>query len=135
MLKRIKSYPKTVLVWIAFSIGIIVFHLSLPEARAYELTTVTMSIIAAIYIGFALADGRITILIQEITAAVFFILLALLGLWLNPYFWVAAYFLHGVWDWLHHENGIRTKVPDYYPPVCVVVDWILAVFLCVWLLI
>ncbi len=133
MLKRIKSYPKTVLVWIAFSIGIIVFHLSLPEARAFELTAIIMSIIAAIYVGFALADGRTTIIIQELVAAAFFILLALMGLWLNPYFWVAAYFLHGVWDWFHHEQAITTKVPDYYPPVCVVVDWMLAAFLLIWL--
>ena len=108
-------------------------HVLLPRPLALDLTAFLLTVISAIYIGFALADGRTSVIVQEVSAAGFFILLAALGLWVNPYLWVLGLFLHGVWDWLHHEHGVKTRVPDYYPPVCVVVDWSLALFLLVWL--
>ena len=58
---------------------------------------------------------------------------AALGLWVNPYLWVLGLVLHAVWDWLHHIEVVGTRVPSYYPPVCVLVDLLLAVFLAVWL--
>lgn len=132
MLSRLRAYPKTMLAWSLVSLAIIVTHVLLPRSLAFDFTALLLSVIAAIYVGFALADGRPSIMVQEISAAGFFILLAALGLWFTPYLWVIGLFLHGVWDWAHHETGIRTQVPGYYPPVCVLVDWSLALFLLVW---
>ncbi len=133
MLGRLKTYPRTVIAWVLIAIAIMVLHLLLPRAFAYDATAILLTIIASIYVGFALNDGRLSIMITEISAASCFILFAALGLWLNPYFWVAGLVLHGVWDWFHHPKAISTKVPSYYPPLCVVVDWMLAAFLLIWL--
>lgn len=131
MLRRLSAYPKTLLVWLFLSVIIILAHLLLPPKMAEDLTAITLTIIATVYVGFALQDGRVGIMIIEITVAVIFVVFAVLGLWLNAYFWVVGLFLHGVWDWLHHPKAITTRVPSYYPPVCVLVDWLLAGFLLV----
>ena len=115
------------------SLMIMLTHILLPRPLAFDFTALLLTVIGAIYIGFALQDGRPDVMAQEISASSFFILLAALGLWINPYLWVVGLFLHGVWDWLHHPGGIKTKVPDYYPPLCVTVDWSLALFLLIWL--
>jgi hypothetical protein len=130
MLIKLKRYPKTIVAWIFVSLMIMLTHIILARPLAHDFTAVLLAIIATIYIGFALQDG---LMIQEIVAASLFILMALLGLWVSPYFWVLGLVLHGLWDWLHHPKGIQTKVPDYYPPVCVVVDGLLAVFLLLWI--
>ena len=133
MLSTLKSFPKTTLAWILLSIVIVIAHLLLPKAQAYDMSAIILSIIAAIYVGFALQDGRRFVIVQEVSAASLFIVFAFLGLWYSPYFWVLGLILHGIWDWLHHTKTIKTQVPDYYPPVCVVVDWSLALFLLIWL--
>ena len=133
MLATIRSYPKTMLAWAAIALLIMLTHVLLPKALAYDYTAILLAVIGAIYVGFALQDGRRSIMIQEFSAASFFIILAALGLWLSPYLWVLGLFLHGVWDWLHHPKGIQTKIPAYYPPACVMVDWSVAVFLLIWL--
>jgi len=133
MFATIRSYPKTMLAWSGISVLIVLTHVFLPTDLALDFTALLLTVISAIYVGFALQDGRKAIMIQEISAASFFILLAALGLWLNPYLWVLGLFLHGTWDWLHHPKGIQTKLPAYYPPACVMVDWSLALFLLFWL--
>lgn len=121
------------LAWTGVSLAIMATHALLPRPLAFDFTALLLTVIGAIYVGFALADGRPQVMAQEISAAAFFILLAALGLWVSPYLWVLGLFLHGVWDWLHHPQGIKTRVRNYYPPVCVIVDWSLALFLLVWL--
>ena len=133
MLKRLQVYPRTLSVWVVVSLCIMLTHVLLPRPLAFDFTALLLTVIAAIYVGFALQDGRRAVIVQEASAAAFFILLAALGLWLNPYLWVLGLVFHGVWDWLHHDRGVKTRVPAYYPPVCVVVDWSLALFLLVWL--
>ena len=133
MLLKVREYPKTMLAWVGISLAIMLTHVLLPKPLAFDFTALLLAVIGAVYVGFALADGRPGVMVQEISAASFFVLLAALGLWVNPYLWVLGLFLHGVWDWLHHPGGVKTRVPDYYPPVCVIVDGSLALFLLVWL--
>ena len=133
MLLKTRDYPKTMLAWLIISALIIVGHSLLPGVFAYDYTAILLAVIGAIYIGFALQDSRPNIIVLELVGASFFVLLAVLGLWLNPYLWVLGLVLHGIWDWLHHDEGIRTKLPAYYPPLCVMVDWIVAIYLFFWL--
>jgi len=56
----------------------------IPDAVAFH--TVALTLIAAIYLGFAFQDGRVSIVILEMSVATGFVVLALLGLWLAPAF-------------------------------------------------
>jgi hypothetical protein len=82
--------------------------------------------IAAIYMGFAFSDGRVSIVILELSAATAFIVLALLGLWIAPAFIAVGLILHGFWDLAHRPRGITTKLPSWYPPFCAAYDFVFA---------
>ena len=88
-----------------------------------------MTVILSIYIGFAIKDGIAELLTIQIIGAAFFLALTLLGLWNSVWFLVAAYFLHGLWDLLHDYKIIKTKVKSWYPDFCIVVDWILGIWI------
>ena len=124
----------------AVGIGVVLAILTLltlsqiDRQMTLELTTMLLVLIAAIYVGFALSDGRPRELAIEIVGAGGFVLMALLGLWVSPYWLVAGLFLHGIWDVLHRPTGIQTQVNRWYPPLCLVYDWLIAGYLLVWLL-
>ena len=103
--------------WIAWS------HF-IPDPLAFH--SVSLAMIAAIYLGFAFSDGRPAIVILELVAGTVFIVLALLGLWLAPMFIAAGLVLHGVWDLAHRPRAIPTKLPAWYPPFCAAYDFVFA---------
>lgn len=100
-------------------------HLLLPEAVSIQFAAIILGLVAGIYAGFALQDGRARILAIEGLAVLAFLALALAGLVWSPWLIPAAYVLHGVWDLLHHRQ-ISTKTPSWYPPMCAVYDWVFA---------
>lgn len=110
------------------------FHLVLPEAVSIQFAAVILGLVAGIYAGFALQDGRAHILAIEGLVALAFLAFALAGLIWSPWLIPAAYVLHGVWDILHHRR-ITTATPSWYPPMCAVYDGIFAAGLCaLWIL-
>ena len=90
-----------------------------------------MAIIAAIYIGFALAERDAGNLLIEVVFASAIIAVVFIGLAHSPYWLAAGLAAHGVWDLLHHHRhpvlGTR-EVPRWYPPACLVYDFPLAIF-------
>ena len=96
----------------------------IPDPLAFH--TVALTMIGAIYMGFAFADGRVSIVILELSVATAFITLALLGLWVAPMFIAAGLVLHGFWDLAHRPNGVTTKIPKWYPPFCASFDFVFA---------
>ncbi len=96
----------------------------IPDPLAFH--SVALAVIAAIYVGFALADGRISIVILELSVGTAFVVLALLGLWQAPMFVAVGLGLHGVWDLMHRPHGIPTKIPGWYPPFCAAYDFVFA---------
>lgn len=92
------------------------------KEKAVELAALLLAVIAAIYIGFSLSDGRKPLQQQEISVAVLFIIVALLGMWVSPWFLMMGFLGHGVWDWLHHTNHLQTDVTTWYPPFCAAYD-------------
>jgi uncharacterized protein DUF6010 len=88
--------------------------------------TVLLTMIGAIYMGFAFADGRPSIVILELSVATVFIVLSLLGLWVAPLFIGIGLILHGLWDLAHHPRGIKTKIPVWYPAFCAAFDFLFA---------
>ena len=96
----------------------------IPDAVAYH--AVWLAVIGAIYLGFAFADGRPSIVILEMAVATGFLALAFLGLWLAPAFIAVGLVLHGFWDLGHRPGGIKTKLPGWYPPFCAAFDFVFA---------
>ena len=96
----------------------------IPDPLAFH--AVALALIAAIYLGFALMDGRISIAILEWTVGTVFVVLALLGLWQAPVLLAIGFILHGCWDLAHRPHGITTRLPVWYPPCCAAYDFVFA---------
>ena len=96
----------------------------IPDPLAFH--TVTLAVIGAIYVGFAFSDGRLPIVILELSFAMVLLVLALLGLWVAPALIAVGLVLHGLWDLAHRPRGITTKLPAWYPPFCAAYDFVFA---------
>lgn len=94
--------------------------------KSLELSSMLFVFITGPYLGFALMDGRQREIWIEIVAIIVFATLAVLGLWVHPIWLVVGLFLHGIWDIIHHPHGIQTQLTSWYPPFCLIVDWLVA---------
>lgn len=107
--------------YLGLTIGIILvavtiaISLALPKANALQYLTVLLMGIATVYLGFTFSNaGRKQDIIIEMVNITMYIVLVLLSIVITPYFLVAGYFWHGVWDIIHHKkvNLVQTKVPE-----------------------
>ena len=112
--------------------GTVSLSLSLPHARAIVLLAILLAALATMYVGAALSTGRTPHVLVESLAAGAFVALATLGVWCSPLFLVFGYLTHGLWDLAHHRQQIATRVPDWWPPLCLVYDWVIAGAICLW---
>ena len=79
-------------------------------------------LIAAVYIGFAVADGRRVVLAVEITVAGVFVIIATAAVTGSPWMVVAGLAGHGFKDlWQHRRQFVANT--RWWPPFCAVVDW------------
>jgi hypothetical protein len=87
-----------------------------------------IAFIAAIYIGFAVADGRTKIIAVEITIAAAFLVLAAVGVTGSAWLLVAGYAAHGFKDlWQHRTQFVAGT--RWWPPFCAAVDFLVAAIL------
>lgn len=100
-------------------------HLFLAPTASHELAALVLSLIAGIYVGFAVRDSRASVIALEALTALAFIAAAALGLWASPWFVPAAYVCHRLWDVAHHRL-ITTTLPRWYVPFCAIFDWVFA---------
>jgi len=93
-----------------------------------ELATVhalEIAFIAAVYIGFAVGDGRPRVILAESVVAAGFVVLAASAVTATPWLLVTAYVAHGVKDlWQHRHQFVRGT--RWWPPFCAAVDWTVA---------
>jgi hypothetical protein len=84
-----------------------------------------VSLIAAVYVGFAVADGRPRVITVECTITAIFVLVAATAVSATAWLIVSAYAAHGLKDlWqLRHQFVAGTR---WWPPFCVAVDWMVA---------
>lgn len=89
-----------------------------------------LAAIAAIYIGFAVADGRPKVIAVETTIAVAFILLAAAGVTGSAWLLVLGYTGHGLKDfWQERSHYVAST--RWWPPFCAAVDWLVAAVLAI----
>lgn len=104
----------------------------LPDPRLLEFHTLALVFIAAVYVGFASADGRPGALLTEAVGVVGFVALALVGLWAWPPALIVGFACHAAWDLVHTPHGtFGAETVGWYVPLCVVYDVAIALYLLV----
>ena len=89
-----------------------------------------IAFIAAIYIGFAVADGRTQVIAVESTVAAAFVVLAAVGVTGSAWLLVAGYAAHGLKDlWQHRTRFVAGT--RWWPPFCASVDFLVAAILAI----
>ena len=68
-----------------------------------------------------------------VIVAIGFVALVLLGMWKWPVLIPAGYFLHGVWDLLHHPVKLGARVKKWYPPACIAYDWLVGAYIYIYM--
>jgi hypothetical protein len=99
----------------------------LAPATVYALS---LPLIAAVYIGFAVADGRPRVIAVEVVVAGAFVVVAAAGVTGPAWLLVLGLAGHGFKDlWQHRRQYVANT--RWWPPFCLVVDWVAAAILVV----
>jgi hypothetical protein len=94
----------------------------LDAATVYALGLV---LIASVYIGFAVADGRTAVIAVESSVAAAFVIVAAAAVTGSPWLLVLGLTAHGLKDlWQHRRQFVANT--RWWPPFCLVVDWVAA---------
>ena len=89
-----------------------------------------LAVIAAVYIGFAVADGRITVIAVESSVASMFVIIAAAAVTGTPWLLVVGFVGHGLKDlWQHRRQFVANT--RWWPPFCLVIDWAVAAIIAV----
>jgi hypothetical protein len=89
-----------------------------------------ITLIAAVYIGFAVADGRWSVFVVESSVAAIFVVVAATAVIGPAWLLVIAYAGHGLKDlWQHRTHYVANT--RWWPPFCCVVDWVAALIIAV----
>jgi len=87
-------------------------------------------LIASVYVGFAVADGRPRVIAVESGVAGAFVVVAAVALTGSPWLLVAGLAAHGLKDlWQHRRRFVANT--RWWPPFCLVVDWVAAAVIAV----
>ena len=99
----------------------------LDAATVYALGLV---LIASVYIGFAVADGRWLVIAVETNVAAIFVLVAAAAITESPWLLVVGLAGHGLKDlWQHRSHFVANT--RWWPPFCLVVDAVAATIIAV----
>jgi hypothetical protein len=99
----------------------------LDSATVYALGLI---VIAPVYIGFAVADGRPKVIAVETGVAFTFVVIAAAAVTGTPWLLVAGLGAHGIKDlWQHRTHFVAHT--RWWPPFCLVVDVVVAALIAV----
>jgi hypothetical protein len=94
----------------------------LDASTVYALS---IALIAAVYIGFAVADGRPKVIAVESSVTFAFVVVAAAAVTGSPWLLVIGLAGHGLKDlWQHRTHFVANT--RWWPPFCMVVDWVVA---------
>jgi hypothetical protein len=97
----------------------------LDAATVYALG---LALIAAIYIGLSVADGRGRVIAVETVVAAAFVVIAAVAVTGSGWFLVAGLAGHGLKDLWQHRTGFVANT-RWWPPFCATVDFVAAVLI------
>jgi hypothetical protein len=100
---------------------------SLEPATVYALG---LAVIAAIYVGFAVADGRRKVIVVECGVAAAFVIVAAAGVTGPAWLLVVGLAGHGLKDFWQHRSQFVVNT-RWWPPFCASVDFVVAVILAI----
>ena len=99
----------------------------LDNATVYALGLIA---IAAVYIGFAVADGRWKVIGVESTVAFTFVVVAAAAITGSAWLLVVGFVGHGLKDlWQHRTHFVANT--RWWPPFCMAVDFVVAAIIVV----
>jgi hypothetical protein len=117
---------RTPVAWgVAFGVLQAASPLAFPWLAATTVYALELTAIAAIYIGFAVADGRRHVLAVEVTVALLFVVVAAVALPVSLWLIVAGLVGHGLKDLWQHRTGFVSGT-RWWPPFCAAVDFVAA---------
>src|SRR3954452_721824 len=99
----------------------------LDDSTVYALG---LALIAAVYIGFAVADGRPRIIAVETAVAAAFVVVAATAVTGSAWLLVAGLAGHGCKDLWQHRTGFVANT-RWWPPFCATVDFVAAAIIAV----
>lgn len=99
----------------------------LDPATVYGMS---IALIAAVYVGFAVADGRPAVIAVETTVAGAFVVLAAAGVAGSAWLIVMGFVGHGLKDlWQHRSHYVAHT--RWWPPFCMTIDLVAAAIIAV----
>ena len=99
----------------------------LDAATVYGMS---IALIATVYIGFAVADGRPAVIAVETTLAGAFVVLAAAGVSGSAWLIVIGFVGHGLKDlWQHRSHFVANT--RWWPPFCMTIDFVAAAIIAV----
>lgn len=121
-----RAFTPAVLAW---GVGVGIFQAFCPMVMrwldAVALWGVALALIASVYIGFAVADGRRRVLVVEVLVTSAFVICATLAIASYPWLIVIGLVAHGLKDlWQHRTQFVANT--RWWPPFCLIVDFVAA---------
>ena len=99
----------------------------LDAATVYGMS---IALIATVYIGFAVADGRPAVIAVETTVAGAFVVLAAAGVTGSAWLIVIGFVGHGMKDlWQHRSHFVANT--RWWPPFCMTIDFVAAAIIAI----
>lgn len=128
------NVPKSAVVWgVIIAVGQCASPLALWWLTPSTVYALALTVIAAVYIGFAVSDGQTKVLVVEIGVAAAFVVVAATAVTGSAWILVAGLAAHGLKDlWQHHTRFVRNT--RWWPPFCATVDFVAATILVVLIL-
>jgi hypothetical protein len=122
---RTSRLPAPVTWGIAFGVANAAAPLAFWWLEPTTVYALSVALIATIYIGFAVADGRPRVIAAESIVASVFIVIAAVAITATPWLAVVGLAGHGTKDmWQHRTQFVSTT--RWWPPFCAAVDFVAA---------
>lgn len=119
----VRGWLAAVVAGVVLAAATLVVPALLDERGAFGFLAILLGMIAAVYLGFALQDGRRGIFTVEYAGMALFAGVATIAFVTEGALLLSLGYLgHGLWDALHHRRALDTAMPWWYVPLCLGYD-------------
>lgn len=93
--------------------------------------SIVLVVIALIYVGFGLYDGKAKHLREEMVGLAIYGSFARLGQTGSIWWLIIGIGAHALWDWAHRPDLLEGYVPGWYREFCMIVDLLVAGYIAI----